>query len=253
VYDLSFCLFLAFGVGVWKFGWNYFLSCVGALFGAKLFSVLVEEEIPGHFHPHLKSCIATSTALGGAFAPSWIAFGNVALFELAAASPEADAAMVTSFCVVFAIIFAYSRMLTAHCFPGQVLAACAVSMVASAAVRYCNVNAPSFEDLKIRGSNFKLAVGFLICAGFGAYLLQRIENNESAQFGVPRHEFVRVMHGIMESERGSDVPVESKDGGPRPQDSFVKFVRSMEKRALSSVSRVEYARILRRGADGSTV
>lgn len=70
-------------------------------------------------------------------------------------------------------------------------------------------------------------------------LMARAEENRLQALGVPKEEYLRVLQRIMDSDAGSTVAVGAPGAAPvvrrRGADSFVKLMRSMERRAAADV------------------
>ena len=87
MYDLSLCVMIAFIIGLWEFGWNFFVLCAVTIMICTASCALFDGRVPGERHLKLRSEIATSSEPGGNFVSLGVCVCNVVMYEIADAAP----------------------------------------------------------------------------------------------------------------------------------------------------------------------
>lgn len=222
--DLTSCVALASAAALWRIGfrlwWALCVAYVLGFFGRALLDGMRPQRRDYRLAPALLSL------RGSAAVSDLVLFATVVCAELALAS-SSDWAMVL--CAVAWAVCVHSRFLSLAYFPRQLAASALLGAGSVALTAALQARLP--ERLSSNG-NIRLAVALGSGMLLAVELMLRVEQEDVQvrAFCTPKREYVRVLDGIMASEPA--LRPQTKPGVRPPRDSFVKLVRSMERRSL---------------------
>jgi len=229
MHDLSLCVAALGALCIWKSGYRVYWTLIIAYALFRFMRPVFPGKRPAEIDYRLRPKL--SLRGNGSISPL-VVFSVIVFYELSALLVFPYSNQV---CLLFLMVFAYSRVLSMAHFPHQVLFSVVIGAVSMALARMIKSRLPVYTNSA--KSVFAL-FGFVLLT-FEIFLTMEQDRCEFRTLNIPKKEYIRVMNHIMSGDASVEqmqrqaAESDSRRKTKPKRDSFVKLIRSMERRALN--------------------
>ncbi|ETW09540.1 hypothetical protein, variant [Aphanomyces invadans] len=206
-------------------GIPYFYTCVGNLVAVVVLQYSIDAKRPIDYDDSLYEHACTDPDTKGF--PSVDSHMVIVVIGPALTSPAVSATTI-ALMVVSGLIIAFTRVFVGVRFPSQIVGSWGTGVMGVLVANFIHVSVLHHASTAALPASFHRVVVVCVIVAALFCMASWVEASDSRNFGIPRHEFSRVLKTIVTS--GTDDVAPTTDGSSHRRDSFYYLMKSVHSR-----------------------